>query len=59
MKSELVIVEMLNTFDYEITNYKVPPTKSIQIINLAKYEELIILKKKLHFKNWYQSQVND
>ena len=51
MKSELVIVEMLNTFDYEITNYKVPPTKSIQIINLfeTKYEELIILKKKLHF----------
>ena len=62
MKSELVIVEMLNIFDYEITNYKVSPTKSIQIINLfeTKYEELIeILKKKLHLKNWYQSQVND
>ena len=57
MKSELVIVEMVNTFDYEITNYKVSPTKSIQIINLfeAKYEELIL---KIG-KNWYQSQVND
>ena len=57
MKSELVIVEIVNTFDYEITNYKVSPTKSIQIINLfkIKYEELIEILKKSTIKNWYQS----
>ena len=50
---------MVNIF-YEIVNYKVPPTKSIQIINLleVKYENLIeilkieILKKKEKKRNY-------